>query len=112
MKWRAVEHVEGFKIEAVLKECKWNKTRVAEKLGVSQQFVEKLLESVIPRSRRRRGISLCLCFLAEGFLAPDRVGGSERHPNNTFSAPWWGLFSRCQGFLKRSKMLGFFGCCC
>jgi len=32
---RALEHVERFKIEAALRECKWNKTRAAEKLGVS-----------------------------------------------------------------------------
>ncbi len=32
---RAVEHVQRFKIEEALRECKWNKTRAAEKLGVS-----------------------------------------------------------------------------
>jgi DNA-binding NtrC family response regulator len=32
---RAVAHVERFKIETVLRECRWNKTRAAEKLGVS-----------------------------------------------------------------------------
>jgi DNA-binding NtrC family response regulator len=32
---RAVAHVERFKIEEALRECKWNKTRAAEKLGVS-----------------------------------------------------------------------------
>ncbi|NDQ56249.1 MAG: sigma-54-dependent Fis family transcriptional regulator [Acidipila sp.] len=32
---RAVAHVEKFKIETVLRECRWNKTRAAEKLGVS-----------------------------------------------------------------------------
>jgi transcriptional regulator with GAF, ATPase, and Fis domain len=32
---RAVEHVERFKIENALQESKWNKTRAAEKLGVS-----------------------------------------------------------------------------
>jgi DNA-binding NtrC family response regulator len=32
---RALEHVERFKIETALRECKWNKTRAAEKLGVS-----------------------------------------------------------------------------
>ena len=32
---RAVAHVERFKIQAALREAKWNKTRAAEKLGVS-----------------------------------------------------------------------------
>jgi DNA-binding NtrC family response regulator len=32
---RAVAHVERFKIENALRESKWNKTRAAEKLGVS-----------------------------------------------------------------------------
>jgi DNA-binding NtrC family response regulator len=32
---RAVEHVERFKIQSALRESKWNKTRAAEKLGVS-----------------------------------------------------------------------------
>ena len=32
---RAVEHVERFKIHNALRESKWNKTRAAEKLGVS-----------------------------------------------------------------------------
>jgi DNA-binding NtrC family response regulator len=32
---RAVAHVERQMIEAALRECKWNKTRAAEKLGVS-----------------------------------------------------------------------------
>ncbi|MBI3668508.1 MAG: sigma-54-dependent Fis family transcriptional regulator [Acidobacteria bacterium] len=32
---RALHHIERFKIEAALRECKWNKTRAAEKLGVS-----------------------------------------------------------------------------
>jgi DNA-binding NtrC family response regulator len=32
---RAVQHVERFKIEAALREEKWNKTRAAERLGVS-----------------------------------------------------------------------------
>jgi DNA-binding NtrC family response regulator len=32
---RAVAHVERFKIETALREAKWNKTRAAEKLGVS-----------------------------------------------------------------------------
>lgn len=32
---RAVSHVERFKIENALRETKWNKTRAAEKLGVS-----------------------------------------------------------------------------
>lgn len=32
---RALTRVERFKIESVLRECKWNKTRAAEKLGIS-----------------------------------------------------------------------------
>jgi DNA-binding NtrC family response regulator len=32
---RAVAHVERFKIQNALREAKWNKTRAAEKLGVS-----------------------------------------------------------------------------
>ena len=32
---RAVEAIERFKIESTLRECKWNKTRAAERLGVS-----------------------------------------------------------------------------
>jgi DNA-binding NtrC family response regulator len=32
---RATQHVERYLIEAALRECKWNKTRAAEKLGVS-----------------------------------------------------------------------------
>ncbi|HJY85468.1 MAG TPA: sigma-54 dependent transcriptional regulator [Candidatus Acidoferrales bacterium] len=32
---RAAEHIERFKIETALRESKWNKTRAAEKLGVS-----------------------------------------------------------------------------
>ncbi|HYL10417.1 MAG TPA: sigma-54 dependent transcriptional regulator [Candidatus Acidoferrales bacterium] len=32
---RALEHVERFLIENALRECKWNKTRTAQKLGVS-----------------------------------------------------------------------------
>jgi len=32
---RATQHVERFLIEGALRECKWNKTRAAEKLGVS-----------------------------------------------------------------------------
>lgn len=32
---RAVAHVERFKIETILRECRWNKTRAAEQLGVS-----------------------------------------------------------------------------
>ena len=31
----ALAHVERFKIQTALRECKWNKTRAAEKLGVS-----------------------------------------------------------------------------
>ena len=34
---RAVAHVERAKIEAVLRECKWNKTRAAERLGISSK---------------------------------------------------------------------------
>ena len=32
---RAVDHIERFKIAAVLRDCKWNKSRAAERLGVS-----------------------------------------------------------------------------
>ena len=32
---RAVTHVERFKIQNALQESKWNKTRAAERLGVS-----------------------------------------------------------------------------
>jgi DNA-binding NtrC family response regulator len=32
---RALAHVERFKIESVLRECKWNKTRTAERLNIS-----------------------------------------------------------------------------
>ncbi len=32
---RATQHVERYLIEAALRDCKWNKTRAAEKLGVS-----------------------------------------------------------------------------
>jgi DNA-binding NtrC family response regulator len=32
---RALNHIERFKIEQVLRECKWNKTRAAERLGIS-----------------------------------------------------------------------------
>ncbi len=32
---RAVSHVERFKIEAALRDCRWNKTRAAEQLGVA-----------------------------------------------------------------------------
>jgi DNA-binding NtrC family response regulator len=32
---RALEHVERFKIESTLRECRWNKTRAAEQLGIS-----------------------------------------------------------------------------
>jgi DNA-binding NtrC family response regulator len=34
---RALAHIERFKIETVLRECKWNKTRAAEKLGISSK---------------------------------------------------------------------------
>ena len=32
---RAIEHIERFKIRDALRDAKWNKTRAAEKLGVS-----------------------------------------------------------------------------
>jgi DNA-binding NtrC family response regulator len=32
---RATQHIERYLIEAALRDCKWNKTRAAEKLGVS-----------------------------------------------------------------------------
>jgi DNA-binding NtrC family response regulator len=32
---RAMAHLEGFKIAEALRECKWNKSRAAERLGVS-----------------------------------------------------------------------------
>lgn len=32
---RAVDHIERFKIASVLRDCKWNKSRAAERLGVS-----------------------------------------------------------------------------
>src|SRR5262249_3229894 len=32
---RAAAHVEGARLEATLRECKWNKTRAAEQLGVT-----------------------------------------------------------------------------
>jgi DNA-binding NtrC family response regulator len=32
---RALAHLEGFKIAEALRECKWNKSRAAERLGVS-----------------------------------------------------------------------------
>jgi len=32
---RAVDYIERFKIAAVLRDCKWNKSRAAERLGVS-----------------------------------------------------------------------------
>ncbi len=34
---RALAHVERFKIESVLRECKWNKSRAAERLSVSSK---------------------------------------------------------------------------
>jgi DNA-binding NtrC family response regulator len=32
---RALEHLERFKLAEALRECKWNKSRAAERLGVS-----------------------------------------------------------------------------
>ena len=46
---RAVAHVERFKIQNALRESKWNKTRAAEKLGVSY----KTLLTKIRRTRPR-----------------------------------------------------------
>ncbi|MFY9583914.1 MAG: sigma-54 dependent transcriptional regulator [Candidatus Acidiferrales bacterium] len=43
---RAVAHVERFKIEAALRECKWNKTRAAEKLGVSYKTLLNKIRSL------------------------------------------------------------------
>ncbi len=34
---RALSHIERAKIEAILRDCKWNKTRAAEKLGISSK---------------------------------------------------------------------------
>ena len=43
---RAVAHVERFKIDAALRECKWNKTRAAEKLGVSYKTLLNKIRSL------------------------------------------------------------------
>lgn len=46
---RAATHVERSKIEAVLRACKWNKTRAAEQLGVSYKtLLNKIRELTIP----------------------------------------------------------------
>jgi transcriptional regulator with GAF, ATPase, and Fis domain len=42
---RAVGHVERVLLESALRECKWNKTRVAEKLGVSSKTLLAKLRS-------------------------------------------------------------------
>ena len=43
---RAVAHVERFKIQTALQECKWNKTRAAEKLGVSYKTLLSKIRSL------------------------------------------------------------------
>ncbi len=43
---RALKHVERFKIETALRECKWNKTRAAEKLGVSYKTLLNKIRSL------------------------------------------------------------------
>ncbi|MGH9684731.1 MAG: sigma-54-dependent transcriptional regulator [Candidatus Acidiferrales bacterium] len=43
---RAVAHVERFKIENALRESKWNKTRAAEKLGVSYKTLLSKIRSL------------------------------------------------------------------
>lgn len=43
---RALAHVERAKIEAVLRDCKWNKTRAAERLGVSSKTLLAKLRSL------------------------------------------------------------------
>jgi DNA-binding NtrC family response regulator len=42
---RAVEHIEKVLLENTLRECKWNKTRAAEKLGVSPKTLLAKLRS-------------------------------------------------------------------
>jgi DNA-binding NtrC family response regulator len=42
---RAVAHVERVVLESALRECKWNKTRAAEKLGVSPKTLLAKLRS-------------------------------------------------------------------
>jgi DNA-binding NtrC family response regulator len=43
---RALAHVERFKIEAALRESKWNKTRASEKLGVSYKTLLSKIKSL------------------------------------------------------------------
>jgi transcriptional regulator with GAF, ATPase, and Fis domain len=43
---RAVAHVERFKIQSALQESKWNKTRAAEKLGVSYKTLLNKIRSL------------------------------------------------------------------
>ena len=43
---RAIEHVERFKIGAALRESKWNKTRAAERLGVSYKTLLNKIRSL------------------------------------------------------------------
>ncbi len=43
---RALAHIERFKIETALRECKWNKTRAAEKLGVSYKTLLNKVRSL------------------------------------------------------------------
>jgi DNA-binding NtrC family response regulator len=43
---RAVAHVERFKIQNALQESKWNKTRAAEKLGVSYKTLLNKIRSL------------------------------------------------------------------
>jgi len=43
---RAVAHVEKFKIENALRESKWNKTRAAEKLGVSYKTLQHKIRAL------------------------------------------------------------------
>ncbi len=43
---RALQHIERFKIETALRECKWNKTRAAEKLGVSYKTLLNKIRSL------------------------------------------------------------------
>ena len=42
---RAVSHVEKALLESTMRECKWNKTRAAEKLGVSPKTLLAKLRS-------------------------------------------------------------------
>jgi DNA-binding NtrC family response regulator len=43
---RAVAHVERAVMESTLRECKWNKTRAAEKLGVSPKTLLAKMRAV------------------------------------------------------------------